>query len=99
MTIYTEKNIRDSDGSEVTITSLTRVVFEGAALNVYNNLADSNDTGNLWVTQPFNPVPLSVIDSDAGSDSEGNPIMRLIHHTPWESEEEAINWWNQQRGI
>ena len=99
MTIYTEKNIRDSDGIEVVETVLERAVFEGSSLNVYRHLTDSNDTGILAVTQPFNPVPRSFIDSAAGVDSAGNPSFIIIHQPPWESEEEATNWWNQSKGI
>lgn len=96
MAIYTHKVLRESDGTEFYETKLQRVTFDGNALNVYQNLADSDDDGILTIVQPFNPVPHAVVDSAQGLDSAGNPHYIVTHQPPWNSEEEAMNWWNQQ---
>jgi len=96
MTIYTKKILRESDGTEFYDTILEKVTFDGNTLNVYNNLVDSADEGILSLVQPFNPVPRVVVDSAQGQDSNGNPYLIVTHQPSWESEEEAINWWNQQ---
>lgn len=79
----------DSNLDQIPI--LNKAVFENGGLKVYTDLADSSDTGRLFVNHPNSPWDR---DSAAGPADENGiiPFTIVEYNRPWDSAGEALNW-------
>jgi len=86
---YTDGAV-DSNGLNQT-SVLNKAVFENGGLKVYTDLADSSDTGRLFIVQDNSPWDR---DSAAGPADENGviPLTIVEYNRPWDSAGEAFNW-------